>query len=357
MNFNFQSLLYRVVFRTGALAQLPEEVRKLGSRALVLSTPEQTAIAQQAADALGSVAVGIFPRAAMHVPVDIAELARSTARELHADVCVAIGGGSTIGLGKAIALVSDIPIIAVPTTYAGSEMTQIWGITADGVKKTGKDSRVLPKTVIYDPALTLTLPAGLSGTSGINALAHCAEALYAQDGNPITSLLAEEGIRALATSLPFIYENTTDIDARSRALYGAWLAGICLGGAGVALHHKLCHTLGGVCNLPHAETHTIVLPHALAYNARAVPQALERIARALQSTNAPQALVGLAKAVGAKTALKDLGMQERDIERVTEMALQDPYWNPEPITRSGVRLLISNAYWGCEPIEASGSAL
>jgi alcohol dehydrogenase class IV len=154
-----------------------------------------------------------------------------------------------------------------------------------------------------------------------------------------------------------IYEDPIDIDARSRALYGAWLAGICLGGAGVALHHKLCHTLGGVCNLPHAETHTIVLPHALAYNARAVPQALERIARALQSTNAPQALVGLANAVGAKTALKDLGMQERDIDRVTEMALQDPYWNPEPITRSGVRLLISNAYWGCEPTEASRSAL
>jgi len=349
MRFNYRSLPCNVVFHEGALAQLPEEVKKLGSKALVLSTPEQRPIAQCAAAALGDLSVGLFDRATMHVPIEVAELARSTARELRADVCVAIGGGSTIGLGKAIALVSEIPIIAVPTTYAGSEMTQIWGITADGLKKTGKDARVLPKTVIYDPILTLTLPSTLSGTSGINALAHCAEALYAQDANPITSIVAEEGIRALATSLPAITASPTNIDARSEALYGAWLAGICLGTAGVALHHKLCHTLGGACNLPHSETHAVVLPHALAYNARAAPDAMRRLARAMGCADVPQALVDLAKAVGARTALKDLDMAERDIDRVTDLALENPYWNPEPLTRSGVRVLVHNAYWGLRP--------
>src|SRR5262249_24433048 len=158
------------------------------------------------------------------------------------------------------------PIVAVPTTYAGSEMTPIWGLTEAGVKKTGRDMRVLPRTVIYDPRLTLTMPPGLSGTSGMNAIAHCVEALYAEDANPIIVLVAEEGIRALARSLPIVVRELRNLDARSDALYGAWLYGMSLGAVGMALHHKLCHTLGGTSNLPHAETHTAVLPHAVAYN-------------------------------------------------------------------------------------------
>jgi maleylacetate reductase len=353
IEFSYRSLPYNVLFHDGAITRLPDEVRKLGSKALLLCTPEQRATAESARRVLGELAVGIFDRATMHVPREIVQEARATAEQLGANVCVAIGGGSTIGLGKAIALVSEIPIIAVPTTYAGSEMTQIWGMTASGLKQTGRDPRVLPRTVIYDPNLTVSLPVALSVTSGINALAHCAEAMYAHDTNPILQLMAEEGIRVLAVSLPVLVSHPADMQARSAALYGAWLAGTCLGSAGVALHHKLCHVLGGTCNLPHSETHTIVLPHVLAYNASAVPEAMLRISRALSADDVPKALFDLAGDLGAKMALKDLGMAVSDIERVVEVALQNPYWNPEPVTSNGLRRLLRNAYWGARPAAAT----
>src|SRR5574343_488498 len=272
----------RVVFGAGALSQLGAEIDALGAKkALVLSTPEQRASAERVADLLGARAAGIFDRAVMHVPIETAREARELARQLGADCAVAIGGGSTTGLGKAIALDSGLPILAIPTTYAGSEMTPIYGITEDGLKKTGREVRVLPRTGIYDPELPLSLPVGLSVTSGINAIADAAEGLYAVDHNPIMDLMAEEGIAAMGRALRAIRANAADLPARSDALYGAWLCGTVLGHVGMALHHKLCHTLGGSFNLPHAETHTIVLPHALAYNAQAVPEAMARVARAL----------------------------------------------------------------------------
>jgi maleylacetate reductase len=250
----------RVVFGPGSLAHLEREIELLGAkRALVLSTPEQAAQAQMVADRLGNRATGIFPRAVMHVPIETAREARDEARRLGADCAIAIGGGSTTGLGKAIALDSGLPILAIPTTYAGSEMTPIYGITEAGLKKTGKDPRVLPRTVIYDPELTLTLPVAMSVTSGMNAIAHAAEGLYAQDSNPVMDLMAEEGIRAIAQALPVIHQRADDVAARGDALYGAWLCGSVLGNVGMALHHKLCHTLGGSFNLPHAEVHTVVL--------------------------------------------------------------------------------------------------
>ncbi|MDF3834397.1 maleylacetate reductase, partial [Cupriavidus basilensis] len=262
LRFAYQSLPSRVVFEAGGLARLPEEVEKLGARrALVLTTPEQRPLGERVAQALGARAAGVHDKAQMHVPMETAEAARAEAARLGADCCVAVGGGSTIGLGKAIALTSDLPIVAVPTTYAGSEMTPIYGLTDGGLKKTGRDLRVLPRTVIYDPELTLTLPAQLSACSGMNAMAHAVEALYAQDANPIISLMAEASIGALAVALPAVMDNPADLEARSGALYGAWLAGACLGSVGMALHHKLCHTLGGSFNLPHAQAHTIVLPY------------------------------------------------------------------------------------------------
>src|SRR5271154_4701486 len=198
LSFAFDMLPSRVVFGVGCLDKLPEEIGRLGAhRALVLSTPEQRKEGQQIVDRLGARAVGLFDQAVMHVPIEIAEQAREQAEALGADCCVAVGGGSTTGLAKAIALVSSLPILAIPTTYAGSEMTPIWGLTESGLKKTGRDTRVLPRTVIYDPVLTLTMPPMLSATSGMNAIAHCVEALYAEDANPIISLMAEEGIRAL----------------------------------------------------------------------------------------------------------------------------------------------------------------
>ncbi|HEX8605796.1 MAG TPA: maleylacetate reductase, partial [Pseudoduganella sp.] len=274
-NFTYIGRASRVIFGAGTLAQLPAEVERVGARkALVLSTPEQRASAEQVAAMLGDRAAGVFDRAVMHVPIETAREARAYAARLGADCAIAIGGGSTVGLGKAIALESSLPIIAIPTTYAGSEMTTIYGITEAGLKVTGRDDKVLPRTVIYDPDLTLGLPVGMSITSGMNAIAHAAEGLYSATTNPIIDLMAQEGIRALGRALPRVKAQPRDAQARSDALYGAWLCGTVLASVDMALHHKLCHTLGGTFNLPHAETHTIVLPHALAYNAAAAPEAM-----------------------------------------------------------------------------------
>lgn len=343
----------RVVFGAGSLAQLAAEIDTLGARrALVLSTPEQRPQAERVVELLGDKAAGIFDRAVMHVPIETAREAREVAQKLGADCAVAIGGGSTTGLGKAIALDSGLPIIAIPTTYAGSEMTPIYGITEDGLKKTGKDARVLPRTVIYDPELSRTLPVGLSITSGLNAIAHAAEGLYAKDGNPVMDLMAAEGIRALARALPVLRQTPDDLDARSDALYGAWLCGSVLGNVGMALHHKLCHTLGGSFNLPHAEVHTVVLPHAIAFNASAAPEAMRRIAEALGSENAAQGLQDLARDNGAPIALKDIGMRAEDLDRASEIAVSNPYWNPRPFgpeQRGDIRALLQRAYDGAPP--------
>src|SRR5579885_1692065 len=348
--FTYQALPARVIFGAGSLALLPEEIERLGaSRALVLSTPEQRDQARMVADKIRERAAGIFDRAVMHVPIATAEAARDEARRLGADCCVAVGGGSTTGLAKAIALVSPLPILAVPTTYAGSEMTPIWGLTERGIKKTGRDPRVLPRTVIYDPSLTVTLPPLLSATSGMNAIAHCVEALYAQDANPIVSLMAEEGIRALAASLPAVVKRPDDLEARSQALYGAWLAGASLGAVGMALHHKLCHVLGGTFNLPHAETHTVVLPYAAAYNAKAAPEAMMRVARALGTRDAAAGLFALSSSMGAPTALSQIGMKEGDLDRAAELAVLNPYYNPRAITREAIRALLDDAFRGRPP--------
>ena len=348
--FNYTALPARVIFGCGSLDQVAREVDALGARrALVLCTPEQRELAQRVADLLGERAAGIFDRAVMHVPIETAREARELASRLGADCAVAVGGGSTIGLGKAIALESSMPIVAIPTTYAGSEMTPIYGITEAGLKKTGRNISVLPRTVIYDAELSATLPVSLSVTSGINAIAHAAEGLYAHDGNPVMDLMAEEGIAAIGRALPRLMQNASDMDARSDALYGAWLCGTVLGHIGMALHHKLCHTLGGSFNLPHAETHTIVLPHALAYNAAAAPKAMTRIARALNADSAPQALFSLSLCNGGPVALRDIGMREQDLDRACDLALQNQYPNPRSLERGALRQLLQNAYEGVQP--------
>jgi maleylacetate reductase len=340
----------RVVFGAGALRHLAREIDALGAkRALVLSTPEQADPARHVAEMLGDRAAGIFAKAIMHVPIETAREAREEAKRLGADCVVAIGGGSTTGLGKAIALDCGLPIVAIPTTYAGSEMTPIYGLTEGGVKTTGRDPRVLPRTVIYDPALTLTLPVGLSVTSGMNAIAHAAEGLYAHDGNPITALMAEEGIRATAAALPRLTDDPQDLDARSDALYGAWLCGSVLGAVAMGLHHKLCHTLGGAFNLPHAEVHTVVLPHALAYNAAHAPEAMRRIARALNSDRCAAAVFDLAQRHGAPVALKDIGMPADGLDRAADLAMSTPYPNPRPLERKAIRELLQHAFDGTRP--------
>jgi maleylacetate reductase len=350
LSFTYQALPMRVLFGAGVLSKLPDEVAALGlSRVLVLCSPEQADTGRLVADALGDRAAGILPEARMHVPIEVATAARDRAAELGADGCVAVGGGSAVGLGKAIALEHGLPVIAVPTTYAGSEMTPVWGLTENGEKRTGRDVRVLPRSVLYDPELTLSLPAGMSATSGMNALAHAVEGLYAPDATPIISLMAAEGVRALASALPRVVADGADLDARTDAQYGAWLCGAVLAATTMSLHHKLCHTLGGTLDLPHAQTHTVVLPHALAYNSAAAPAAVAALSAALGGVPGPaRELWDLAGRLGAPRSLRELGMAESDIPRIVELAVAHPYANPRPVTTDGVTALL-RAAWSGEP--------
>ncbi|WP_206340397.1 maleylacetate reductase [Blastococcus litoris] len=349
--FTYQALPMRVVFGAGSVAKLPDEVAALGlHRVLVVCSPEQEGTGRQVAAALGDTAAGVLAEARMHVPVEVAHRARDVARESGADGVVAVGGGSAVGLGKAIALEHGLPVIAVPTTYAGSEMTPVWGLTEGGQKRTGRDVRVLPRSVVYDAELTLTLPGQLSATSGMNAIAHAVEGLYAPDATPIISLMAEEGTRALAAALPRVVADGSDLEGRGEAQYGAWLCGAVLAATTMSLHHKLCHTLGGTLDLPHAPTHTVVLPHALAYNQPAAPAAVAALSRALGGVDDPaRELWELAGRLGAPRSLAELGMAEADIPRIAELAVASPYANPRPVTREGVEALLRAAWAGVPP--------
>ncbi|GAB0113644.1 maleylacetate reductase [Acidisoma sp. C75] len=356
-DFVFDGLPMRVVFGDGTLAQLGAEAERLGlRRALVLCTPEQREQAGEIAARLGTIAVGVFDQATMHTPVAVTERALALVRERDVDGVVSVGGGSTIGLGKALALRTDMPQIAIPTTYAGSEMTPIIGETRDGEKVTQRTRKVLPETTIYDVALTLTLPPAISATSGMNAIAHAVEALYAEERNPIISLMAEAAIGALARSLPVIVRSPQDRAARQEALYGAWLCGVALGAVGMALHHKLCHVLGGTFDLPHAPTHSVILPHAVAYNAAGAPEAMRRIATALGTDDAATGLFDLAERLGTPLALGALGMREADLDRAAALAAAKPYPNPRPLEKGALRRLLDDAYHGRRPQQSEPHA-
>jgi maleylacetate reductase len=339
----------RIIFGNGAVQSVGEWIAKSGcSRALVLSTPAQEADAALLAGRLGGSAIGIFSGAAMHTPVEVTEAALALVEKLGADCVVSLGGGSTTGLGKAIAYRTDLLQIAVPTTYAGSEVTPILGQTENGIKTTVRDARILPEIVIYDPELTIGLPAAMTVTSGLNAMAHAAEALYAQDRNPISTLMAAEGLRALKHTLPRLVREPQDLDARGEALYGAWLCGTVLGAVGMALHHKLCHTLGGSFDTPHAETHAILLPHTVGFNAVAVPDRLKPISDLFGGT--PGAgLHDFAASIGAPMTLKSLGLTQAHLDRAAAIATQNSYWNPRPIDRHAIRALLQDAWEGARP--------
>lgn len=354
--FIYEAQPSRVLFGAGTLQEVGTELAALGGKkAMVVATPEQVDLAQEVGELLGSACADVHAEAIQHVPVESVEKALVQVEALGIDSLVAVGGGSSIGLAKAIALKTSLPILAIPTTYAGSEMTPIWGLTENGLKQTGKDPVVKPKTVIYDAKLTVTLPTGMTVTSGMNAIAHCAEALYAENANPIISMLAEDGIRALARSLPKVIDNPNDLDARADAQYGCWLGGTSLGSVGMAIHHKLCHTLGGSYNLPHAETHTVILPHAIAYNASHAPEAMKAIARALGTyeSDVAGALFDLVKSLGVPTSLAEIGMKEEDLEEAAEIATKNPYYNPKPIEKELIRELLQNAFAGKRPTEES----
>lgn len=340
----------KVLFGAGIRASLAKELANLGcERALLLSTPQQSDAVMDLAAHLSGYVAGIYTRATMHTPVDVTEDALCHAQEVKADCFVALGGGSTTGLGKALALRTDLPQFVIPTTYAGSEATPILGQTENGMKTTLTDPKVLPEVILYDPELVVSLPAAMTVTSGLNAMAHAAEGLYAKDRTEETTALAMEGLRAFVAGLPRVLENPANLQAREETQRGAYACGAVLGQVGMALHHKLCHTLGGSFDLPHAETHAIILPHAVHYNAAAVPDLLAPIAALLEGDAPGQALWTFAKSLNAPTALRDLGLSEADLDKATEIALSKPYWNPREITAEGIRALLQNAWSGEAP--------
>ena len=349
--FEYTALPARVLFGFGTIAKVADELVSLDcKRAFVLSDPHHVATAAaRLMSILGDLGVHLSTDAVMHTPAEVTERVMEKLSASDADCIVALGGGSTIGLAKALALRTDLPQIVLPTTYAGSEATPVLGETREGQKSTIRSMKVLPEVIVYDVELTYGLPPVISLVSGINAIAHAVEALYAKDANPVTSSLAEQGIAALGRALPRIVSDPTDRSARADALFGAWICGSCLGTVGMSLHHKLCHVLGGGFGLPHAETHTVVLPHAVAYNAAGAPVAIGRVARALGAGHAAQALFDLAEANGAPTSLREIGMSESDLDEAADAAVKSPYWNPRPVERNAIRKLLDDAYNGRRP--------
>ncbi|MER5221764.1 maleylacetate reductase and hydroxyquinol 1,2-dioxygenase domain-containing protein [Streptomyces flaveus] len=350
----------RVLFGAGTVRRVREEAERLGaSRVLLLSdgSPALRKDTERLREDLGDLVAAEFDGAAMHTPVEVTERVLELVRDQGVDCLVAIGGGSTTGLSKALAVRTDLPQLIVPTTYAGSEVTPVLGETVDGRKTTRSSPAILPETVMYDVELTLGLPVTVSVTSGVNALAHAVEALYSPDADPVTDAMALEAVAAIARALPAVHDDPSDVEARAELLQAAWLAGVCLGTVGMGLHHKLCHTLGGTFGLPHAETHTVVLPHAMAYNAPAAPEAMERIARALGADDAPTGVFDLIHRVGGPTSLRDLGMTEADLDHAAELATAQPYPNPRELTRAGIADLLRDAWQGNRPAVSAADTL
>jgi maleylacetate reductase len=352
--FTYDALPGRVVFGAGAARErLSAEVASLGAkRVLLIVAAAEADLAAELGAPLGETIVARFDGVRPHVPVVVAAGAVALAREHEADCLLCIGGGSTTGTAKAVALETGLPIVAVPTTYAGSEVTPVWGSTEGGRKTTGRSPKVLPRVVVYDPELTFGLPVQITAASAMNAIAHCVEALYAPGRNPISSLVAAEGIEVLAASVGPAIADPEGLAGRSGALYGAYLAGSAFAVAGSGLHHKICHALGGAFDLPHAETHSIVLPHVVAFQQPAAAALMDLVAARLGAGagEAAAALHALAARCGLPLSLREIGMPEDGIERVIdEIVAAVPADNPRPVDAAGVRAILAAAYAGVPP--------
>jgi len=334
----------RVVFGAGAIDRLGGEIDALGmGRVMLITTPGRSPGLASMSQQLGGRLAGLCDRAALHVPIDSVRGATAEAARTNADALLAIGGGSAIGLAKAVALERSVPIVAVPTTYSGSEMTSIWGVTDGEVKRTGRDARVAPRLVVYDPDLTRSLPPHVSAASGMNAIAHAVEATYAAGAGPVAVAAAEEAIRLLARGLPAIVERPDDDDARTIALRGAHAAGVALELAAMGLHHKICHVLGGTFGLPHAPAHAVMLPHVTAFNAPALPQAMARVAGALGARDAVDGLRALNRRLGLDATLGSLGLRAEDVDRAAALVTSAAYANPRRATTGDVQAILRAA--------------
>lgn len=350
MRFTHDTLPQRVIFALGeAATALTTEVERLGAkRCMVVAGPATAELA-------GRITAGIpvayrHDEVAMHVPVDTANRAREAAATYRIDAIVSVGGGSTTGLAKAIALSSALPVVAVPTTYSGSEATDVWGLTEGKTKTTGSDPRVLPRSIVYDAALTLSLPKELAIASGLNAMAHCVDSLWAPRADPINIALAIEGARALKAGLEQVADDPAELLGREQVLYGAYLAGAAFASAGSGIHHKFCHVLGGRYNLPHAQTHAIVLPYVLAFNAPNAPDAQARLANAFGSASALEGLQALRDALDAPRRLCDYGLTEADLPDAVDAILPViPSTNPTHATADNIGALLRAAWEGARP--------
>jgi len=339
-----------VIFGAGTMGREEEEVRRLGhDKALVLSTPHQKADADKLAQSLGGLAAGVFAGAVMHTPVEVTEKAVDAFRASGATAVVSLGGGSTTGLGKAIAVRTGADQVVIPTTYAGSEMTDILGETAAGEKTTRRSPDIRPETVIYDVDLTMSLPVGLTVTSAMNAIAHAMEAFYAPDRNPVIVLMCRDAMAAFRDGIPRLIDDPQDRAARTQALYAAWCCSTALGYVSMALHHKLAHVFGGSFDTPHAETHAILLPYTTAFNEVAVPDLLRPIADAFGGGSAGGGLWDFARSVGSPLSLKEIGIKETDLDHAAAIAVKNAYANPRPIDPGSIRELLRAAFEGRRP--------
>lgn len=348
----FDDSAVRVIFGRGSLAQVPSEARTLGSRVMIISGRHEADPAAAVSAGLGDDLVAQISDVVQHVPVDVAARAIDAARGAEVGLLISIGGGSATGLAKVVARDTGLPILAVPTTYAGSEMTPIWGQTDHGGKTTGRDPRVLPRLVVYDPVLTISMPADLTAASGMNALAHALESLYAPDATPRSLEVAEEAIRALADGLAPAVARPDDLEARTAALRGAWLAGWALGSTTMGLQHKLAHVLAGKYQLPHGGVHSALLPHVAAFNAAAVPAPFARAVRAMGLGGPDEvgpAVFELATQLHAPTSLAELGLDHDAISEVAKIIGAAPVSNPRDYTEEQVVLLLEQAYLGIKP--------
>ncbi len=348
--FRYEPTTTAVLFGEDSTERLPDELSRLrATKVMVICTPGRRGAAEAIGRALGSRLVGLFPQAAMHVPIETVQSARAEARRLGADAIVTLGGGSAIDLAKAVAF--DVPLVtlAIPTTYSGAELTPFYGVTEAGIKRTYRELRVVPRVVIYDPCLTLGLPAEISATSGLNALAHCLEGLYAPDLNPAVTALALEGVRRLVTSLPGVIARPDDRALRAEALCGAWLAASVVSAVKMGLHHRLCAILGGSYQLPHAAVHAALLPHVMAFNAAAAPDALAAAAAILGQGRIGRAVFDFATALGIEMALGRLGLRESDLDRVAAAALEAAPYHPRAATPDRLRALLRDAWAGRRP--------
>jgi len=346
-SFVYGGLPWHVLFGNGfARTRLVDEVERLGLKSVMLIAAEtELELARSLTSALGDRVAFTFSEVKPHVPHQTATAARSAAADHNVDGLISVGGGSTTGTAKIVALTTGLPIVAIPTTFAGSEMTPVWGMTTDENKETGVDRRVLPQSIIYDPELTLTLPRGLAASSGFNAMAHCIEALWAPGTNPLTASMAIEGVEALAEGLRILSTSDDVAEAYGLLLFGACLAGGAFAVAGSGVHHKICHALGGAFNLPHAETHAIVLPRVLEFNAPGLGNDLERLKLSLRSEDPVAELMRLSGALGVPAGLRHVGLAESDLPRAIELvAAKLPIPNPRALDRDAVTSILHAAF-------------